>query len=38
MIMALTVSTICIESLLEGSILAMYIYSTGKKPKRSVLK
>lgn len=38
MIMALTVSAVCVESLLEGSILAISIFYTGRKPKKAVLK
>lgn len=37
MIVALTVSTLAVNSLLEGAMCAIAIYSTGKMPKKGLL-
>lgn len=38
MIMALTVSTLAVSSLLEGAMCAIAVYTTGKKPSKVLLK
>lgn len=38
MIIALTVSTLAVNCLLEGAMCAIAVYTTGKKPSKGLLK